>query len=58
MTSPHAPAQSAPETGNQAVDEAVRELDSVDPSDLDATVAAGRHVLQVLNGQLDLLDRS
>ncbi|HON75377.1 MAG TPA: hypothetical protein PLQ23_09515 [Dermatophilaceae bacterium] len=45
-------------TGNEAVDEAVRVLEATDPSDLDAAVAAGRQVLHVLNGQLDLLDRT
>lgn len=58
MTDPQPPLEAAPVTGNEAVDEAVRVLEATDPSDLDATVAAGRQVLHVLNGRLDLLDRT
>ncbi|MFN8084579.1 MAG: hypothetical protein U0Q14_10170 [Dermatophilaceae bacterium] len=58
MTDPRQPLETAPVTGNEAVDEAIRVLEATDPSDLDATLAAGRQVLHVLNGQLDLLDRT
>ena len=57
MTDPQPPLEAAPVTGNEAVDEAVRVLEATDPSDLvfDPTCGSGT---TVLNGQLDLLDRT
>ena len=58
MTDPRQPLETAPVTGNEGGRRGHQVLEATDPSDLDATLAAGRQVLHVLNGQLDLLDRT